>query len=236
MTNFAYHRFGSKTAVSSDSLTSVSDNSRLKLFSTVHITLTLSALEADMENNYPGSLKGQFLLAMPGLADPNFSQTVTCICEHNQEGAMGLIVNRIHPELSAKDIFEELKIKSSARSASILIHLGGPVHIGEIFVMHGPPFDWEACFMITPSLAMSNTRDILEAIAADKGPKSYIIALGCSGWGPGQLEAELKENAWLTFPVFEENIFELPVETRWEEAVKKIGIDPALLSNFAGHA
>jgi putative transcriptional regulator len=90
--------------------------------------------------------------------------------------------------------------------------------------------------MITPALALSNTRDILEAIAVGKGPTSFIITLGCAGWGPGQLESEIKENAWLTYPVFEENIFELPIESRWEEAVKKIGINPTLLSGAAGHA
>jgi len=90
--------------------------------------------------------------------------------------------------------------------------------------------------MITPTLAMSNTKDILEAIAMSRGPEAFIISLGCAGWGPGQLEAEIKQNAWLNYPIYEENIFELPIEARWEEAVKKLGIDPILLSNSAGHA
>jgi putative transcriptional regulator len=189
-----------------------------------------------MEEDYKGSLRGQFLLAMPALVDPNFHQTVTCMCEHNSQGAMGLIINRVHSELSAKVIFDELEIAYSAEAESIPIHLGGPVHIGEIFILHGPPFDWEASLKITSTLAMSNTRDILEAIAIGKGPQSFVIALGCAGWGPGQLEFEIKENAWLTYPIFEENIFEMPVEVRWEEAVKKMGIDPMLLSNTAGNA
>lgn len=189
-----------------------------------------------MVSNNSATLKGQFLLAMPGLADPNFHQTVTCICEHNESGAMGIIVNRVHHSLTANDIFEELEIEHVADAASIRIHLGGPVHIGEIFVLHGPPFNWQASLMITPTLAMSNTKDILEAIAMARGPKAFIISLGCAGWGPGQLEAEIKENAWLNYPVFEENIFDMPIETRWEEAVKKLGIDPILLSNSAGHA
>jgi putative transcriptional regulator len=185
---------------------------------------------------YQGYLKGQFLMAMPGLVDPNFHQTVTCMCEHNSQGAMGLVVNRVHYALTAKDIFEELKIEHSPKAEKIPIHIGGPVHIAEIFVLHRPPFDREASLKITHNLAMSNTRDIIESIALGKGPDSYIIALGCAGWGPGQLEAEIKENAWLTVPVFEENIFEMPVENRWEEAVRKMGIDPALLSDTAGHA
>lgn len=175
-------------------------------------------------------------MAMPGLVDPNFYQTVTCMCEHNSEGAMGLVVNRVHDALTATDIFEELQIEHSPEVKQIPIHIGGPVHIAEIFVLHGPPFGWEASLQITPNLAMSNTRDIIEAIALGKGPISYIIALGCAGWGPGQLEAEIKQNAWLTVPVFEENIFKMPIENRWKEAVKKMGIDPALLTGAAGHA
>lgn len=189
-----------------------------------------------MENGYAGSLKGQFLMAMPSLADPNFHQTVTCICEHNSDGAMGLVVNRVHSTLTAKDIFEELKIGYTTGVESVPIHIGGPVHIAEIFVLHGPPFDWGACLKITPTLAMSNTKDIIESVALGKGPDSFIITLGCAGWGPGQLEAEIKENAWLTYPIFEENIFKMPVETRWEAAVKKMGIDPSLLTDTAGHA
>ena len=188
------------------------------------------------ETEYQGSLKGQFLMAMPGLLDPNFRQTVTCMCEHNSEGARGLVINRIHQALTTADIFEELKIEYSPNAKKTPIHIGGPVHIAEIFVLHGPPLDWEATLRITPNLAMSNTRDIIESIALGNGPDSFIIALGCAGWGPGQLEAEIKQNAWLTVPVFEENIFRMPVENRWKEAVKKMGIDPALLSGDAGHA
>ena len=189
-----------------------------------------------MGGNQPATLRGQFLLAMPSLIDPNFHQTVTSICEHNENGAMGIIINRVHHSLTAKDIFQELNIEHAPGSDTIPIHLGGPVHLGEIFVLHGPPFEWEATLMITPSLAMSNTRDILEAVAMCRGPRAFIISLGCAGWGPGQLESEIKENAWLNSPIFEENIFEMPVESRWEEAVKKMGIDPTLLSDTAGHA
>ncbi len=189
-----------------------------------------------MDIDSPASLKGQFLIAMPSLADPNFSQTVSCICEHNDHGAMGVVINRIHDSLTAKSIFDELNISSEPGLKSIPIHIGGPVHINEIFVLHGPPFEWETSLMITPTLAMTNTKDIIEAVATNKGPKSFIITLGCAGWGPGQLESEIKENAWLTCPVFERNIFDLPIEERWGETVKRMGIDPTLLSDTAGHA
>ena len=193
-------------------------------------------MEDVMATDNSASLKGHFLLAMPGLIDPNFHQTVTCICEHNDTGTLGIIINRVHHSLTAKDIFEELGLEHAPSSASIPIHLGGPVHVGEIFILHGPPFDWQASLMITDSLAMSNTLDILEALAMAKGPQAFMISLGCAGWGPGQLESEIKQNAWLNHPVFEENIFDMPIEMRWDEAVKKMGIDPILLSNTAGHA
>ena len=189
-----------------------------------------------MLEEQPGSLKGQFLLAMPGLKDPNFSGTISVICEHNEQGAVGVVINRVHSYLSGEDIFKELKIDYNPVAASIPIHIGGPVHVGEIFLIHGEPFEWDSSLMITSSMAMSNTRDIVESVAMKKGPESYLFALGCAGWGPGQLEEEIKENAWLTHPVLDEIVFELPVEQRWNMAMKKIGIDPMLLSNTAGRA
>ena len=189
-----------------------------------------------MENSYPSSLKGQFLIAMPGLLDPNFYQTVTCISEHTEEGAMGLVINRHHALVSAKDIFDELSLESVPGADSIPVHVGGPVHINEIFVLHGPPFDWEGCLPITPGLAMSNTLDILAAIASGQGPEGYLLALGCAGWGGGQLEGEIRENAWLTGPVHDDVIFRLPIEERWDAAVRRLGIDPASLTGAAGHA
>ena len=187
-------------------------------------------------NNLSDSFKGQFLMAMPLLLDQNFYQTVTCICEYTPAGSVGIVVNRVHPSLMIKDIFSELNITFIPEVTSIPVHIGGPVHIGEIFILHGPPFGWEGCLMITPTLALSNTRDILESVAKGRGPKSFIIALGCAGWGPGQLESEIKENAWLTSPVFEDVIFDMPVEERWEASLKKIGVDPALILNTSGNA
>ena len=189
-----------------------------------------------MEDNLPVSLKGQFLLAMPDLADPNFFRTVTCISEHTPEGALGIVINRMSSSLTGKDIFDELKIEYTPGAESIPVYIGGPVHTGEIFILHGEPFEWNGCFMITPFLAMSNTIDIIQAIAGGKGPQSYIVSLGCAGWGPGQLESEIKGNAWLTCSVSEDIIFKTEVEARWEQTAKKMGIDPALLSVTAGHA
>ncbi len=189
-----------------------------------------------MEDNYQGFFKGQFLIAMPAMTDPGFFQTVTCISEHTSEGAVGIVINRPHPKISGKDIFDELGIEYIPETESIPIYIGGPVHVGEIFILHGPPFNWEGCLIVTPDLAMSNSRDILDAIAIGRGPESFIVSIGCAGWGKDQLESEIKANVWLTCPVSEKIIFELPVEFRWEEAMKKMGINPAQLSGKAGHA
>jgi putative transcriptional regulator len=173
---------------------------------------------------------------MPGLKDPNFYQTVSIICEHNDEGAVGLVINRLHAQLSGEDIFKELRMEFDSTGSALPVHIGGPVHIGEIFMVHGAPFGWESCLMVTPTIAMSNTRDIVEAVAMGRGPDSCILSIGCAGWGPGQLEAEIRDNAWLTSPASDEIIFNCPVENRWTEAVKRMGIDPTLLSETAGHA
>ena len=189
-----------------------------------------------MPESHPESLKGQLLIAMPGLADPNFNQTITCICEHSQNGAVGLVINRVQDMLKAKQIFDELKIDYVSETENLPIHIGGPVHIDEIFILHGPPFGWEGCFEFAPNFAMSNTIDIIKAIAIGKGPESFIISLGCAGWGPGQLEAEIKQNAWLTFPASKELVFNTPADSCWEHTLREMGIEPALISDQAGHA
>ncbi|MBW1859912.1 MAG: YqgE/AlgH family protein [Deltaproteobacteria bacterium] len=170
------------------------------------------------EEEFSGSLRGHFLIAMPSLSDPNFSETVTYICEHNDEGAVGLVINRIH-EVDA-----------------LPMYLGGPVHEGQIFILHGPPFGWEACRPVTPTLALSNSKDLLEQLAKGEGPQSFVITLGCAGWGPGQLESEIMANAWLSCPASEAILFDTPTERRWAEAAKLMGVDIKLLTGVAGHA
>jgi putative transcriptional regulator len=182
------------------------------------------------------SLKGQFLIAMPSLLDPNFFQAVTCICEHTLEGALGLVINRVFPDLTGRMIFEELGLDPVPQLNTIPVYLGGPVHKGQIFILHGPPFDWESFHLVTPTLALSNSKDILDALARGKGPDSFILALGCAGWGPGQLESEIMANAWLTSPVDEAILFKTDTEKRLEEAAKLLGVDISLLGNTVGHA
>jgi putative transcriptional regulator len=182
------------------------------------------------------SLKGHFLIAMPSLADPNFSQTVTCICEHTTEGAVGLVINRVHPELTMGAVLKELKLEAVPEVDSLPLHMGGPVHTSQIFIVHGPPFGWEACRPVTPSLALSNSKDLLDRVAKGQGPEAFIITLGCAAWGPGQLESEIMANAWLSCPISETVMFETPVDKRWEKAARLIGIDLKLFTGAAGHA
>ena len=181
-------------------------------------------------------LKGHFLMAMPGLMDPNFHRSVTLICEHSQEGAMGVIIDRPLTGVTGEIIFRELDIPFLQEFAETPVFFGGPVHTGEIFVLHGPPFNWRGCLKVSPPFGLSNTIDILESIAIGKGPDNFIIALGCSGWGGGQLESEMMENAWLTSSASVDIVFHTPPERRWMSAIKELGIDPELLSDEAGHA
>ena len=189
-----------------------------------------------MNINGAPSLSGQFVVAMPALADPNFFQTITCIAEHNDQGALGVIVNRMHALLSASDIFNELKLKVTIDAQKVPVYIGGPVHMDEVFVLHGRPFGWQGCLPITDSLALSNSVDILAAIARGDGPQDYLIALGCAGWGPGQLENELHDNAWLIGTASSEIIFKTDIAVRWEGALREMGVDPVLLSDTAGNA
>jgi putative transcriptional regulator len=190
---------------------------------------------SDLET-YRETLKGQLLIAMPQLFDPNFYLTVTCLCEHNAEGALGLVVNRVIPGFHAGGIFKEIQVEATPRAARLPLYLGGPVNPGHLFILHGPPLQWENSFPVRPSLAMSNSKDLIRAIAREEGPADFLIILGCAGWAPGQLEEEILENTWLTLPSTDSLLFRTPPGERWEEAARAIGIDPSLLSGEAGHA
>jgi putative transcriptional regulator len=175
-----------------------------------------------MTDEVSQTMKGKFLLAIPGLPDPNFAQTVTCMCEHNESGALGFIVNKVHPLLTGRELFEDLNIECDKSIDSLEIYLGGPVQPSGVFVLHGPPFNWNESLKIADWLALSNSRDILEAIAQKKGPQSFMILLGCAGWGPMQLDNELNDSAWLTCPVTEEIIFSTSIELKYEKAMMMI--------------
>ena len=181
-------------------------------------------------------LTNQFLIAMPGLEDPNFFHSVTYICEHNDEGALGLVINR-PLDMQLGEIFERIKIDSAVPDARrIPVHLGGPVQQDRGFILHEPLGNWEATLKVTDRIGITSSMDILDAIARDEGPGHKLVALGYAGWGAGQLEQEMAANAWLSGPANAEILFDTPDDARWKAAAALLGIDLDLLTGDAGHA
>jgi putative transcriptional regulator len=184
----------------------------------------------------PETLRNQFLIAMPTLADPNFSRTVTYICEHGEHGAMGIVVNR-PSELKLSDVLEHMKIPEiEPGSGDQTVYIGGPVEEERGFVLHSRSTRWDSTMAVTDEISITTSRDVLEAIARGEGPKRSLIALGYAGWSAGQLETELQANAWLSGPADTQILFRLSPERRWEAAAKLLGVDLNLLSTDTGHA
>jgi putative transcriptional regulator len=182
------------------------------------------------------NLTDHFLIAMPGLRDPNFFHTVTYICEHSEEGAMGRVVNR-PMEIHLSEILDQMQIHSSGDAAlEQPVFVGGPVAMDRGFVLHPTAQRWDSTLEITPEISITTSRDILEAMAAGSGPTSSLVALGYAGWAGGQLEDELGANAWLSGPASQEIIFEMAPEQRWHAAARLLGVDLDTLSGDAGHA
>lgn len=182
------------------------------------------------------SLTGQFIIAMPNLQDMNFDQSVTYICEHDENGCFGLIINK-PTEVTLSEVIAEMKIEA-AEDAPVdeRIFLGGPVQPDRGFILHNPPGDWSSSLKVNDQIALTTSKDILEAIARNDGPEHSIVALGYAGWGPGQLEAEMAANSWLNCPADQQIIFHTPAADRWKAAADVLGIDLTLLSNDPGHA
>lgn len=173
---------------------------------------------------------------MPGMADPNFYRTLTYICEHNDDGAMGVVVNR-HADMKLAALFERLDIKLDGGGlGASAVYSGGPVQTDRGFVLHQPPGGWKSTLAIRDRLGLTTSRDVLEAVARGEGPEKFIVTLGYSGWSAGQLEDELRQNAWLTVEASEAIIFDLPAEERLTAAMGLLGLDFAKLSDEAGHA
>lgn len=184
----------------------------------------------------PTYLTHQFLIAMPTLADPNFFQTVTYISEHNANGALGLVINR-PLNLTLAQLLEHLQLTAdSPELATIPVYHGGPVQPEQGFVLHSPVGQWGATLRVTDDIGITTSRDVLQAVACGEGPQQLLVALGYAGWGPGQLEREIVENAWLSVAADPDIIFQTPSEQRWLSAAALLGIDLTLLSSDAGHA
>lgn len=182
-------------------------------------------------------LTGKMLIAMPGMPDPRFGQSVVMICAHSDEGAMGLIINKPTGDLTVHDLMEQLEIAPGPTVPRSPVHFGGPVEHARGFVLHGAGYRSNISTLEVPGgFAMTATLDILEDMAAGKGPAQALVALGYAGWGPGQLEGEIAQNGWLICEADPALVFDLPASDRWEGALKTLGISPLTLSSEAGRA
>ena len=196
--------------------------------------MTESTTEDSKAASY--NLTGHFLIAMPSLNDSFFNQAVTYICEHDEAGSFGLIINQ-QTDIDLKQVIEEMKIEgveNYKKGQSVFI--GGPVDQGRGFILHRPTGNWSSSLIVNDNVALTTSKDILQAIANNSGPEDCLVALGYAGWAAGQLEQEMADNTWLSCPADEQIIFNTPVEERWKAAAKLIGVDLSLMSNDAGHA
>jgi putative transcriptional regulator len=186
-----------------------------------------------MEN---ANFTDHFLIAMPNMTDPNFAGTLTYICDHGDDGALGLVVNR-PLDLSMETLFTQIGIAMENEGLRQQpVYFGGPVQIERGFVLHRPVGSWNSTLSVHDRVGLTTSKDILEASARSEGPEDILVTLGYSGWAAGQLESEIKQNAWLTVPANPEVIFGLPPESRLAAAMRILGIDMAMLSEEAGHA
>jgi len=182
-------------------------------------------------------LTGQLLIAMPAMADPNFSRTVTYVCEHSDHGALGIVINRPLDDMDLGEVFAQLSLQPHDPAlARQPVLRGGPMQVERGFVLHEPGRQWDATVAVGESVHLTTSQDVLAAIAAGTGPRRVLMALGYAGWGAGQLEAEMAANAWLTAPGDPAILFDTPFEARWAAAARLLGINPAMLSSEAGHA
>jgi putative transcriptional regulator len=183
-----------------------------------------------------GYLTGQLIIAMPKMSDPRFSKTVIYMCAHNSEGAMGLIINKLVDELTFPDLLKQLEIKPALPKSPLNVFLGGPVEQARGFVLHSTEYLQDATLRVSDTVGLTATIDVLRDIAEGNGPKDKILMLGYTGWAPGQLDLEIMENGWLHVEADDALLFGDQSTNKWEMAIKKIGINPQMLSDKSGHA
>ena len=179
---------------------------------------------------------GQLLIAMPGMRDERFYKSVIYLCAHTDDGAMGLVLNQVIKGLSFNGLLEQLGIEVGVSDCKAPIHFGGPVESGRGFVLHSNEYQQDATLEVDSNVSLTATIDILKAIARGRGPKHRLLALGYAGWGPGQLDDEIRANGWLQTSADMSLIFDDDQGDKWERSIAKIGIDPRMLSDEVGHA
>ena len=183
------------------------------------------------------SLTGQLLVAMPQMQDQRFARSVVYICAHSGEaGAMGLVINKLMGSLTMGELFAQLDIPPSDTAATRPVHFGGPVEAGRGFVLHTADYNEDATLVVNDNIALTATLDVLRAIGQDRGPRRSLFALGYAGWAPGQLDAEIQANGWLSVPADDAIIFDPDHDQKWQRAMAKLGVDLTMLSSEAGHA
>jgi putative transcriptional regulator len=183
------------------------------------------------------SLTGQLLVAMPQMQDPRFARSVVYICAHSgDEGAMGLVVNKLLSSLTMDELLSHLKLEATRLNRARPVHFGGPVDPGRGFVLHSPDYREDATLVVGEEFAVTATLDILRAIGRGEGPRRSMLALGYAGWAPGQLDAEMQANGWLSVAADADLVFDDDFDAKWRRALAKLGIDLTLLSTEAGHA
>lgn len=182
------------------------------------------------------ALKGSLLVAMPSLRGDAFARSVVYICTHSAAGAMGIVINQVAPEVKFKDLMAQLNLPRDGIRVDPIVHYGGPVESGRGFVLHSTDFMRGDTVKISPEIGVTGTVDILRAISEGNGPRKSIFALGYAGWSAGQLDAEIQANSWLTVPADDDLLFNGGLNSKWERAMNKIGVNPAMLSFEAGHA
>jgi putative transcriptional regulator len=183
------------------------------------------------------SLAGQLLVAMPQMSDPRFARSVIYLCTHSGDaGAMGLVINKVLGALSLAELFEQLQIQSGAFAKKRPVHFGGPCEPGRGFVLHTADYREEATVPVADNIAITATLDIMRAIGKGKGPRHSLFALGYAGWAPGQLDAEIQANGWLSVAADEAIVFDPDHDGKWQRALAKLGIDLSMLSSAAGRA
>jgi putative transcriptional regulator len=183
------------------------------------------------------SLAGQLLIAMPQMMDPRFARSVVYVCAHSEEaGAMGLVVNKLLSSLTMDELFAHLKLEPTQLNASRPVHFGGPVEPGRGFVLHSTDYTEDATLTVGDEFGVTATLDILRAMGKGEGPRHSLLALGYAGWAPGQLDAEIQANGWLSVAADRTLVFGGALDDKWERALGKLGVSPSMLSLEAGHA
>jgi len=202
----------------------------------VGIQTNIRYMSDNSQDVISGYLQQQMLIAMPAMADPNFARSVTLMCQHNEEGAIGITINRLSG-FTLGEVLEQLDIPCKTKEiSSIPVLEGGPVSPNHGFVLHPPVEGFESSMRINDDIMVTTSRDILAAIATGNGPQQFLVALGYAGWGNGQLESEMRQNAWLSVRADKAILFDSPLQSRWEKAVGKLGIKSDHLHGVGGHA